>query len=107
MLGSWLLDPRNDQLRGFQRVRVVDALSHLVEVALGILTLVFQTYPFFEDAVRDLAELDSLEIDIYEATESRALPDGAVQIDYSIVDDHVREAYDLIEWKGYVYVFNK
>lgn len=66
-----------------------------------------QTYGDIVDAVRDLAEIDSLELAIYEATESRAIPDGAVLIDYSVIEDHVREAYDLVEWKGYVHVFNK
>ncbi|MDF1478768.1 hypothetical protein PYV02_06680 [Leifsonia sp. H3M29-4] len=64
-------------------------------------------YPFLEDAVRDLAEVDSLELAIYEATESRSLPDNAVLIDYSLIEDHVREGYDLIEWKGRTFVFNK
>lgn len=66
-----------------------------------------RTYGDIVDAVRDLAEIDSLELAIYEATESRAIPDGAVLIDYSVIEDHVREAYDLVEWKGYVHVFNK
>lgn len=66
-----------------------------------------QTYMFIEDAVRDLAELDSLELALYELTESRSIPDSAVQIDYSVIQDHVCEAYDLVEWKGHVYVFNK
>jgi hypothetical protein len=64
-------------------------------------------YPFLEDAVRDLAEIDSLELAIHEATESRSLPDNAVLIDYSLIEDHVREGYDLVEWKGRTYVFNK
>lgn len=65
------------------------------------------TYPFLEDAVRDLAEIDSLELAIYEATESRSLPDNAVAIDYGLIEDHVREGYDFIEWKGRIHVFNK
>lgn len=65
------------------------------------------TYPFIEDAVRDLADVDSLELAIYEATESRSIPDGAVQIDYSVIQDHVCETYDLVEWKGQIYVFHK
>ncbi|PPG44386.1 hypothetical protein C5C30_02405 [Rathayibacter sp. AY2B5] len=64
-------------------------------------------YPFIEDAVRDLAEIDSLELASYEATESRSIPDNAVTIDYSLIEDHIREGYDLIEWKGRTYVFNK
>lgn len=64
-------------------------------------------YSFLEDAVRDLAEIDSIEHAIYEATESRSLPDSAVAIDYSLIEGHVREGYDLIEWKGRTYVFNK
>lgn len=66
-----------------------------------------QTYIFIEDAVRDLAELDSLELALYEATESRSLPDSAVQIDYILIQEHLRDAYDFVEWKGHVYVFNK
>ena len=66
-----------------------------------------QSYPFIVDAVRDLAELDALENVINDESESRALPDGAVQIDYTLIEEHVREAYDLVEWKGYVHVFNK
>ena len=66
-----------------------------------------QSYMFIEDAVRDLAELDDLELALYEATESRSLPESAVQIDYLLIQEHLREAYDLIEWKGHVHVFNK
>lgn len=66
-----------------------------------------QTYMFIEDAVRDLAELDSLEVALYEATESRSLPESAVQIDYLLIQEHVQEAYDLVEWKGHVHVFIK
>lgn len=66
-----------------------------------------QTYMFIEDGVRDLAELDSLELALYEATESRSLPDSAVQIDYMLIQEHLRDAYDFVEWKGHVYVFNK
>lgn len=66
-----------------------------------------QTYMFIEDAVRDLGELDGLELALYEATESRSLPESAVQIDYLLIQEHLREAYDLVEWKGYVHVFNK
>lgn len=65
------------------------------------------TFDFPEDAGRELTELDSLELALHEATESRALPDGVVLIDYSIIDDHVRSAYDLVEWKGRTHVFNK
>lgn len=65
------------------------------------------SYSFIEDAVRDLAEVDSLELAIYEATESRSLPDSAVEIDYALIEEHVRESYDLVEWKGRVCVFNK
>jgi hypothetical protein len=65
------------------------------------------TYDFPEDAGRELTELDSLELALHEATESRALPDGVVLIDYSVIDEHVRSAYDLVEWKGRTYVFNK
>ncbi|MCB8045037.1 hypothetical protein JM654_15445 [Microbacterium oxydans] len=31
--------------------------------------------------------------------------DNAVAIDYGLIEDHVREGYDLIEWKGRTYVF--
>ena len=64
-------------------------------------------YPFVEDAVRDLADVDSLDLAIYEATESRSLPHETVQIDYALIEEHVREAYDFVEWKGYIYVFHK
>lgn len=65
------------------------------------------SYSFIEDAVRELAEVDSLELAIYEATESRSLPDTAVAIDYALIEEHVREGYDLVEWKGRIHVFNK
>ncbi|MFD6699429.1 MULTISPECIES: hypothetical protein [unclassified Microbacterium] len=66
-----------------------------------------QTYVFLEDAVRDLAELDELERTICEVAESRALPVSAIEIDYALVAEHVREAYDLVEWKAHVHVFYK
>lgn len=65
------------------------------------------SYSFIEDAVRELAEVDSLELALYEATESRSLPDSAVAIDYALIEEHVREGYDLVEWKGRIHVFNK
>lgn len=66
-----------------------------------------RSYSFLEDAVRDLAEVDGLEFAIEEAVESRALPDGTVQIDYGLIEEHVRDAYDLVEWKGRTHVFQK
>lgn len=66
-----------------------------------------RSYVFLEDAVRELAEIDSLEVAIYEAVEARSMPHGAVQIDYSVIEDQVRDAYDLIEWRGHIHVFHK
>lgn len=66
-----------------------------------------RTYTDLVEAVRDLSDVDSLELALYEATESRLLPDNTVQIEYSVVEDHVLEAYNLVEWKGRVHVFTK
>lgn len=97
--------PEDDALQAFLSLPDVSAGSD--DIMESFHESFVQSYPFIEDAVRDLAELDSLELAIDEATASHALPDSAVQIDYSLIEEHLREAYDLVEWKGYVHVFNK
>lgn len=97
--------PEDDALQAF--LSLPDVSAGVDNIMESFHENFVRTYEDVVDAVRDLAEVDSLELGIYEATKSRALPDDAVLIDYSVIEDHVREAYDLVEWKGSVHVFNK
>lgn len=97
--------PQDPALQAFLRLPDVDASAPMLmesfhENFVG-------EYAFVEDAGRELCELDGLEEVIEEALESRNLPDSAITIDYGLIHEHLLEVYDLVEWKGRVYVFNK
>lgn len=97
--------PQDPALQAFLRLPDVDASAPMLmesfhENFVG-------EYAFVEDAGRELCELDGLQEVIEEALEGRSLPDSAVTIDYGLIHEHTLEAYDLVEWKGRVYVFNK
>lgn len=97
--------PQDPALQAFLRLPDVDASTPMLmesfhENFVG-------EYASVEDAGHELCELDGLEEVIEEALEGRNLPDSAVTIDYGLIHEHILEAYDLVEWKGRVYVFNK
>lgn len=60
-----------------------------------------------EDAVREMAELDGLEDELQHLTNSRGLPEAAVAVDYDVLEDHVREAFDIVSEGWQVHVFSK
>ncbi|WP_298868507.1 hypothetical protein [uncultured Microbacterium sp.] len=97
--------PEDDALQAFLSLPDVDASAPMLMEAFH--ENYVGEYSFAEDAGRELAELDGLEEAIDEAVQGRSLPDGSVTIDYGLIEEHVREAYDLVQWKGRVYVFNK
>lgn len=96
--------PEDEALQAFLSLPDVSVAGDIME---SFHESYVNSYSFIEDAVRELAEVDSLELAIYEAAESRSLPDSAVAIDYALIEEHVREGYDLVEWKGRIHVFNK
>lgn len=97
--------PDDDALQAFLSLPDVDASAPMLMETFH--RHYVESYSFAEDAGRALTELDGLEEAIDEAVAARSLPDGTVSIDYGLIHEHVLEAYDLVEWKGRVYVFNK
>ncbi|MBM7502924.1 hypothetical protein ACFPER_05555 [Agromyces aurantiacus] len=64
------------------------------------------SFNYIEDALRELAELDGLEDELRHLTDIRGLPQAAIAIDYQVIEDHVREAYDIVSEGWQIHVFN-
>ena len=96
---------QDEALQAFLTLPDVDASTPMLMEAFH--ETYVGSYSFLVDAVHELAELDGLEEAIDEAVHGRPLPDGAVSIDYPLIEEHLRDAYDVVEWKGRVYVFAK
>ncbi|TAM66491.1 MAG: hypothetical protein EPN48_15580 [Microbacteriaceae bacterium] len=65
------------------------------------------TFNSLEDAVHGLTEMDDWEHDLRIFTEDRGLPRGAATLDYEVIEDHVKDAYDLVSGGWHVHAFTK
>lgn len=97
--------PEDEALQAFLSLPDVNVLSGDI---MGSFEEAFVgSWNYLEDAVRELAELGSLEDDLRLFTDERGLPEEAITIDYEVIENKVREAYDIVEMRRQIHVFNK
>lgn len=77
-----------------------DIMQDFHDCYLGVFTTV-------EEAVRELAEIDERERDVFTYAEDRQLVIEQMNPDYQTLREDVADAFDLVEEEGRVYVFHK
>jgi hypothetical protein len=97
--------PEDEALQAFLSLPDVNVLSGDIMGSFG--EAFVGSWNYLEDAVRELAELGALEDDLRLFTDEHGLPEEAVTIDYEVIEDRVREAYDIVEKRRQIHVFNK
>lgn len=93
----------DDAMQAFLSLPDVNACTDDLEAAFS--NSYVDTFDRLEDAVHGLTELDEWEKDINEYDHERGFFVEGVTPDYEVLIERVRDAYDLVEWKGLVHAF--
>lgn len=65
------------------------------------------TFTTIEDAIASVVELDEREREMDELAAERGFVIERLSPDYELLLEEARQAYDFIEWKGHIHVFNR
>ncbi|MBX3195396.1 MAG: hypothetical protein KF727_09925 [Microbacteriaceae bacterium] len=93
----------DEAMQAFLSLPDVNALTDDLTAAFSASYV--DTFDRLEDAVHGLMEVDEWEKDINEYAHERGFFVEGVTPDYEVLIERVRDAYDLVEWKGAVHAF--
>lgn len=95
----------DEAMQAFLTLPDVNALTDDLPAALS--SSYIDTYESFEDAVNNLLEVDEWEKDINDYANERGFTIDGLIPNYEVLTERVRDAYDLVEWRGSVHGFYK
>ncbi len=95
----------DEALQAFLSLPHVNALTEDITVAFS--NSYIATFHNLEDAVDGLLEIDEWAKDITEYANDRGFAIESLSPDYEVLAERVRDAYDLVDWRGKLYGFYK
>lgn len=94
---------RDEALQAFLSLPDVNALTD--DLAAAFSSSYVDTFDRLEDAVHGLMDIEEWEKDINEFAHEHGFILEGVTPDYEVLIERLRDAYDLVEWKGAVHAF--
>ncbi|GAB3608374.1 hypothetical protein GCM10027414_04990 [Humibacter ginsengiterrae] len=94
---------RDEGLQAFLTLPDVNAMSG--DIMGSFNEAYIATFNTIEDAVDVLVEVDELKNEVDQFASERGLVIDSYSPDYEALTERVRDAFDIVEWKGRVYAF--
>lgn len=97
--------PQNQALQAFLQLQDVNALSG--DIMESFHESFAGSYSDMENLVRALSPLEDWESDLADWRDNHGIEPDALKWNIDLLGEHLRQIYDLVDWKGRLYAFSR